>query len=258
VKRTLKRIIRRVLHHAGYDVIPYSPRAVGPPPTPEVMEAKFHELRKQAAPYTMTSVERMYALYKSVEYIVHNRVPGDFVECGVWKGGSAMLIALVLRDLGATDRRIFLYDTFEGMSEPTGVDRSITGEFAPATWPQTMTGEVSSWCYAGLEEVMTNLSSTGYPRELLHFVQGKVEDTVPATLPGPVALLRLDTDWYESTYHELQHLFPLICRGGVLIIDDYGYWQGAKKAVDDYFRDAGTRPLLVRLDSTGRLAVKMA
>jgi predicted O-methyltransferase YrrM len=220
------------------------------------MEEEFHELRRRVGPFTMTSVERMYALYKATEYVVVNRIAGDFVECGVWKGGSAMLMALALRRFGAFDRTIYLYDTFRGMSEPAEADRSALGESAPETWRLAAEGEVNRWCYAPLDEVRTNLATTGYPDTRLKYVEGKVEDTIPATLPERVALLRLDTDWYQSTLHELTHLFPRLAPGGILIVDDYGYWQGAKQAVDSYFKGSPTQPLLVRIDSTARLIIK--
>jgi hypothetical protein len=86
---------------------------------------------------------------------------------------------------------------------------------------------------------------------------GKVEDTIPADIPEKIALLRLDTDWYESTKHELIHLFPRLQKGGVLIIDDYGFWKGARKAVDEYFAENNIQILLNRIDDTGRMAIKL-
>jgi O-methyltransferase len=112
------------------------------------------------------------------------------------------------------------------------------------------------WCVAGLEDVKRNLYSTGYPKEKLHFIKGKVEDTVPGQAPENIAMLRLDTDWYESTAHELQHLYPRLAKNGVLIIDDYGHWLGSRKAVDEYFAKQSFCPLFNRMDYTGRLAVK--
>ncbi len=100
------------------------------------------------------------------------------------------------------------------------------------------------------------MASTGYPEERLHFVKGKVEETIPGDLPGKIALLRLDTDWYESTRHELEHLWPLLVPGGVLIIDDYGHWAGARRAVDEFFADRVDAPLLNRVDYTARVGVK--
>ena len=109
---------------------------------------------------------------------------------------------------------------------------------------------------AGFDEVRRNLASTGYPSDRLHFIRGRVEDTIPASAPESIALLRLDTDWYESTRHELTHLYPRLVRGGVLIIDDYGHWQGARQATDEYFSVLGSPVLLHRIDYTGRIAVK--
>lgn len=141
------------------------------------------------------------------------------------------------------------------MSPPTEEDRSLTGETAQELLDSTAKGE-GVWCEAGLEDVQTNLWSTGYPRERIHFCKGKVEDTIPDTLPENIALLRLDTDWYESTRHELEHLFPNLAAQGVMIIDDYGHWQGSKQAVDEYFADAQPPIFLHRVDYTARLMIK--
>jgi O-methyltransferase len=111
------------------------------------------------------------------------------------------------------------------------------------------------WCIASLDDVRANLLSTGYPANQIHFVPGKVEQTIPKTLPERLALLRLDTDWYESTKHELEHLYPRLSNDGVLIIDDYGHWRGAREAVDEFFLRS-RHPLLHRLDYTGRLMLK--
>jgi len=108
-------------------------------------------------------------------------------------------------------------------------------------------------CYSPLEEVKRNMEATGYPPAQISYIKGKVEDTLPAEAPAQIAVLRLDTDWYESTRHELVHLYPRLSPGGVLIIDDYGYWTGARKAVDEYFRDS---LFLGRIDDTGRIAIK--
>ncbi len=223
------------------------------------MEAEFKELYALCQPYTMTTIERMYALYKSIEYIVHNKMPGDIVECGVWKGGSAMMIAHSLLKFGCTDKKIYLYDTYEGMSEPTEKDISFKGESADYLLRGTAPDkENSTWCLAGISEVKVNLFSTNYPLENILFIQGKVEDTIPSQSPAKISLLRLDTDWYESTYHELIHLYPLLSATGVLILDDYGHWKGAKDATDNYFSEKKEQLLLTRIDYTGRIVVKPA
>jgi O-methyltransferase len=206
-------------------------------------------------PFTMTSLERRASLIGAVDHVVKHRLAGDIVECGVWRGGSMMTIALALMARGDTSRDLYLYDTFEGMSEPTEHDRALSGESAQAQLART-DREHPLWAVASLDDVRANLASTGYPAERIHYVQGKVEDTIPGTLPGRTALLRLDTDWYESTLHELNHLYPLLVRHGLLVIDDYGHWQGARRAVDEYFAASAEPVFLHRVDYTARLVVK--
>jgi hypothetical protein len=213
------------------------------------------ELVARVEPFTMTSVDRRASLLGAIDHVVRHRIAGDIVECGVWRGGSMMLAALALMARGDTARELWLYDTFEGMSEPGAEDRSANGESAAAQLARTPRGE-GVWCEAGLADVQANLRATGYPPERIHFVQGKVEDTIPATVPARVALLRLDTDWYESTRHELVHLYPRLARHGVLVVDDYGHWQGARQAVDEYFAAQPEPVFLHRVDYTARLVVK--
>lgn len=214
----------------------------------------FHTVQ----PFTMTSPERVHALVAAVRYVVQNKIPGDFVECGVWKGGSAMAMVEVLLQFGEIQRDIYLYDTFTGMVAPTPKDVSFTGEVARQIFEQTKTSEdASDWCYAPMDEVRRNVFGTGYPKEKFHFVQGKVEETIPESVPNRIALLRLDTDWYESTRHEMVHLFPRLAPYGILIIDDYGCWKGAQQAVDEYIAENHLRIFLSRIDSTGRIAIKL-
>lgn len=222
---------------------------------PPDMDSDFTEIYKKSTKYTMTSIERMYSLYKSVEYIVRQQIPGSIVECGVWKGGSSMVAALTLMKMGVTDKKIYLYDTFEGMPQPQDVDVSLYGQSAIRRWQQ-MNAVNKKWDFSPLEEVKRNLVSTGYPEELIIYVKGKVEETIPSVMPEQISLLRLDTDWYESTYHELQNLYPLLASNGVLVIDDYGHWRGARQATDQFFEEQGHPILLNRIDYTGRIAIK--
>lgn len=211
-------------------------------------------LYERVAPFTQTSLERVVALADAVEYVVRREIPGDFVECGVWRGGSSMAVGLTLLRLGVSHRRLWLYDTF-GTMPPSGEhDRDYAG--------RPMTGGAldpvnNSSQTAGLtlSEVQSAMASTGYPTECVTYVEGLVEQTLARSAPERIALLRLDTDWYESTRHELVELYPRLERGGVLLIDDYGHFAGARKAVDEYF--AGAPVLLSRIDYTGRLAVKV-
>ena len=240
----------RLLERRGYEL-----RKRDGPPYPDI-EPEFWALHERCAEYTMTPVEAMYATYRATQHVVASGVPGDIVECGVWRGGHAMLAGLVLRELGDPHRRVFLYDTFEGMVEPGDRDVSFRGERAGAIWQQRRRGSTSDWCYSSLEEVQANVRSTGLDPGRFEFVKGRVEETIPATVPDRIALLRLDTDWYESTYHELRHLYPRLSVGGVLILDDYGHWAGAREATDRYFEESGTPILLSRTDYTGRMGVR--
>lgn len=254
----IKTIIKKTLKGMGYEISKQnnSHDIFGYPD----MEAEFKELYALCQPYTMTTIERMYALYKSVEYIVHNKIPGDMVECGVWQGGSAMMIAHSLLKFGCTDKKIYLYDTYEGMSAPTEKDISFRGESADYLLTKFARDKENNpvWAIAGISAVKNNMFSTNYPAENILFIQGKVEETIPAQSPGDLSLLRLDTDWYESTYHELLHLYPLLSPKGVLILDDYGHWKGAREATDQYFAEKKIPVLLTRVDYGGRLFVKSA
>jgi hypothetical protein len=220
------------------------------------LEPEFRALYEQCREYTMTSWERLYALYKSVQYVVENRIPGDIVECGVWRGGSMKLAAHVLLALCVTDRTLFLYDTFEGMTEPDQeVDLDSYGNNATNDWLEVQRRGVK-WSYAPIEEVRDVIAGSGYPMDKVVFVKGPVEDTIPATVPDRISLLRLDTDWYSSTKHEIEHLYPRLSMHGVLLLDDYGHYQGARRAIDEYFDRAGKCPFLIRIDYSCRAAIK--
>jgi len=206
-------------------------------------------------PFTMTNDDRLLAVIGAVEYVVKHDIPGDIVECGVWRGGSMMAAAKTLLQRGSRERTLHLFDTFEGMPPAQDIDKTYRGESAAALLAQA-DREDFIWAVAGIEDVRRNVDSTGYPKERIVYVKGNVEDTIPGSAPDTIAILRLDTDWYESTRHELTHLYPRLSRGGVLIIDDYGHWQGARRAVDEYLAGVGEPLLLNRIDYTGRIAVK--
>lgn len=221
-------------------------------------EPAFHALYERVAPFTMTSIERLYALYKAVEYVSKAEIPGDIVECGVWRGGSMMLAALVLAKLGDTKRRLWLYDTFEGLPKPDpGKDVDMWGNSQFNEWVKyRRSDESSELAFVPVEEVRRNMLSAGYPPEKVELVKGMVQRTIPAQHPREIALLRLDTDWYDSAVCELHHLYPRIAEGGVLIVDDYGHLQGQRQAIDEYFAAGDDFPLLQRIDYSGRLVIK--
>jgi hypothetical protein len=204
----------------------------------------------------MASPERLYAVYQAIRYVVRHGIDGAIVECGVWRGGASMMAALTLLASNETSRPFYLYDTFAGMPEPSERDVDVRATPAGPKWQASRHGDGSTWAYAPQAEVEKNVRGTGYPGENLRFVRGRVEDTIPESAPDRIAVLRLDTDWYDSTYHELRHLFPRLVSGGVLLLDDYGHWQGARDATDRYFGEVRMPILLSRVDYTGRVAVK--
>jgi O-methyltransferase len=248
----VKNIIKVIVRRTGFDIVRYphqKPVILG-----DLTDREF-EIVESVKPYTMTTDERVATLMNAVGYLTEHKIPGNIAECGVWRGGSMMAVARALMSHGDSSRHLYLYDTFEGMSEPTEHDKSLSGESAKSLLDRDTVG-TGLWCLASIEDVRTNILSTGYPEERVHFIKGKVEETLPSVLPGRLALLRLDTDWYESTKHELIHLFPLLDPRGLLIIDDYGCWQGARKATDEYFSEHKLNLYLHRVDYTCRVAVR--
>ncbi len=246
MRKRLESYVQRLVMSTGY-VISRSdavPRDIEP-----VTAATIGVVR----PYTMTSAARIEALCQAVRYIVRNEVPGAIVECGVWRGGSMMAVARTLLEQAETSRLLYLFDTFEGMVPPGPKDRFRDGALASEIFERE--NKKSAWCYAPLDEVRSLLRSTGYEDEKVHYIVGRVEDTLPYRAPQTISVLRLDTDWYESTRHELETLYPRLAPGGILLIDDYGYWQGARRAVDEYFDGLEHPPLLTRVDDSARLAV---
>lgn len=246
--------IRMLFRKMGYDISPIINHK-------DIQDFSESDLKmiNSVKKYTLTSPERMYALIESVRYITKNTVPGDIVECGVWKGGSMMLAANTLVELDSTERDLYLFDTFAGTTKPTEIDKDSAGNSMLDIWNREFEGKKKlpgSADNASLEEVQKNMSLTKYPNDKIHFIKGNVEDTVPNKAPDKIAILRLDTDWYESTKHELEHMFPRLVKGGILIVDDYGHFQGSRIAVDKYFEENNIRSFLNRIDYTGRLIVK--
>jgi O-methyltransferase len=221
------------------------------------LEPDFSTVYDRSVGFTMTSPERMYAVWTAVRHICRRQIAGDIVECGVWRGGSSMVAAFALQQEGDRQRRLWLYDTFEGMNEPTDRDVAIDGVRAREHW-DALRGSPGDHrlSFASLEDVRRNMESTGIGSQRVEYVAGPVEETVPSRMPERISLLRLDTDWYKSTRHELEHLWGRLEPGGVLIVDDYGHWKGAREAVDEFFAQRPDAPLLARTDYTGRMAVK--
>ena len=246
-------------------------RAPAPPPDPtrqpphllSTASPAHRRIVQRCLPFTMGSAERLLATIDATEYVIARGVPGAFAECGVWRGGSVLAMVLALQAAGVDDRDLYLFDTFTGMTAPTAADTSAFHPPAADEWTATSARPDGERAYGALfsedtfgqAQVRRLLRATGYPPEHIHLVAGPVEETLPGAAPDDLALLRLDTDWYESTRHELEHLYPRLATGGVLIVDDYGHWEGARKAADEHLA-AHPALLLSRSDYTGRMAVK--
>ena len=268
INRTLERLTGRVLVRAdSFEELQRKaarkrkpakpkPKPARPKPLPADYDDEAKAIITAVRPWTMTGPDKMYALIQTVRYISRHKIPGDVVECGVWRGGSMQAVARTLLALGDTTRRLHLFDTFEGMPPPSDRDTRISDERTAAELLAEEAREDSLvWAVASLEDVQAGMAEAGYPAERVHYVKGKVEDTIPGHAPDQISILRLDTDWYESTKHELEHLYPRLSSGGVVLFDDYGYWEGAREAVDEWLDATGERLLLMRMGS-GRLAVK--
>ena len=223
-------------------------------------DAPFLSIWKQCEPFTMTSFERGLALYRATRYIINNKILGSIVECGVWRGGSVMIVLLTLKALNE-HREIFLFDTFEGMTAPGKTDIDYLGRPAESLMREDNEKDPGGvWAIANEANVRDNLASTGYDPSFVHITAGDIRNTLPDVDTGRIALLRLDTDFYDSTKIELERLYPKLNDAGALIIDDYGHWEGSRLATDEYFEErrkaAGTIPYLHRIDYTGRIMIK--
>jgi hypothetical protein len=256
-----QQINKALVAATGYKIV-QAPAAKPPAPKPRAAKPEFPAhydemalpILRAARPYSMTGNEKQYALYLATRHVVRYAIPGAIVECGVWRGGSMHVVARTLLAIGDTSRDLYLFDTFEGMTPPT--ERDVTYDGRPvtellATRPRT----ARIWAIAGLEDVQQGFEEIPYPSERIHFVKGPVESTLPGQAPDRIAILRLDTDWYESTRHELECLYDRVPSGGVVIIDDYGTYRGSREAVDEFIDRTGARLLLLPIGQ-GRIAVK--
>lgn len=225
------------------------------------LDGVFLEGLKKVAPYTMTlnlGIEALYNLFHSIKYLCENAIEGDVVECGVWRGGMMMMAAHALQHWGQTHRQLYLFDTYDGMPEPEDNDIDFDGKAMKTVW-QNQKQQGRKIGFGGTQEqVRTNLMLMKYPEHNMHFVAGDVLDTIPAAAPASIALLRLDTDWYKSTRHELEHLYGRVVPNGLVIIDDYGWCQGAREATDEFLASLPFKPMLHRINTSIRVLVKPA
>jgi hypothetical protein len=209
---------------------------------------------------TMASPERVVATIKACKHAVQNGIEGDFVECGVWRGGNSIAAKLTFQNYGS-DKKVWLFDTFTGMTSPTEFDTTrFSDKSAAERFLQAQAQDRNEWCFASLEDVQANFRSAAADLADVHFVAGNVMETLKneRNHPDRLCVLRLDTDFYDSTKMELETLYPLLSTGGSLLIDDFGHWDGARRAVEEYLATLPphSRPLLYYTDYSGRMAVK--
>ncbi len=252
--KKLKKLIRKFFNYFSYDIqkINY------PIDQFPVIEAKKEIIKfiKSSKEYSMTNEIRMYALSQSIKKVSIENLDGEFVECGVWKGGNIILMSQ-LNNYYKLNKKIYGFDTFEGMTQPTNFDIDLNNNTAKTklTDEKKYDNCDNIWCYSSFGEVKKNISKYSDLTNI-KLIKGPVEKTLleENNLPEKISVLILDTDFYESTKKELEVLYPKLVKGGILIIDDYGHWQGSRKAVDEYF--ANTKILLQYVDYSSRLIVK--
>ena len=208
-----------------------------------ISPSRFSVLYREIRGHTMCSNARLRALYNAVRHVALNDVKGDLAECGCARGGSAALMALTLRHLGA-HRTIWLFDTFEGLPAPTAHDPDY--EIA-----DLYTGS----CLGTVAEVQSLFEHLEVA-DGVEFIKGLFQDTLPLAQVRQIALLHIDGDWYESVKACLENLYDKVTPGGIVQFDDYGYWKGARKAVDEFLEKRGIRVPLRRLDYSGRSLIK--
>ena len=220
----------------------------------DIVDPIFIEMMKRVGPYSMHAnngdIENIYAWYRDIHYILKYNIPGAIVECGVWRGGMMMLAALIGEEVGER-RDLWLYDTFAGVTEPT-----IEDGFEVNRTYHYWKSKGDAWGFGGsMGKVSKNMGKTGY-QGWVGYVKGDVLETIPKSVPNEIAALRIDVDLYRPTKHCLEHLYPLLSVGGVLVLDDYGCFDGARQAVDDYIEKSDLQLLLSRVGRTVYEATK--
>jgi len=222
---------------------------------PVYVDADFVEFLKVCRSNTLIPWEAMHLNYQAAKWVTQHHIPGDVVECGVFKGGSMLMLAKTIQAAEPkTARRFWLYDTFEGMSAPGERDVSVLGSAHGSYQSALRKDGTSNWCRAELDSVQGLFAANAKGLDTV-FVKGKVEDTLVNrdNVPDRISVLRLDTDFYESTKIELEVLYPLVSDGGVIIVDDYSFWHGARQAVDEYFSSNNISPAFFTDPQSGRV-----
>ena len=238
----------------------------------EIINKKFHPTKwipieinneeikiiNQCKKYSMGGELRMSVLINLVKLINQKKIKGDFVECGVWRGGNIILFQKLIEYFSIKNKIIYGYDTFEGMTPPSKFDiyqNKKTAKFLMSKEKKNHNLEHTIHAICSLDQVKKHINDATKINNI-KLIKGDVVKTlkINQNLPKKISILRLDTDFYDSTKIELEILYPRIQTGGVLIIDDYGEWKGSKKAVDEYFKN--NMPFLHIIDQSSRYLIK--
>ena len=231
----IKKKIQKSLNKFGYEIVNKNQTIVE-------LSNDDKNLINLVNKYSMTPKIRIYNLLQSLRHLKHKNVKGDYVECGVWKGGNLILFKKFLENEKVIEevKSIYGFDTFEGMTEPDENDFQITNKIKAKDLFKTDTNKSSHlWGICKIDDVKNNLSKNLKDIDNINLIKGPVEQTlsIKENIPDCISLLRLDTDFYISTKKELEVLYERVSPGGIIIIDDYGHWAGSKKAVDEFFKN---------------------
>ena len=231
-----KKIINQFLYMLGYEVYKTNYKI----PFPVEFSNEEKKIIDSIEDYTMTNRARIFTLINIFKEITHNDIIGDFVECGVWRGGNLIMLQK-LNDLYQQNKTIHGFDTFEGMTESGEFDIDLRNIKSKELLKSTkkINNKKNIWAYCDIENVRKNISKN-LPKHNIKLIKGDVKNTLldHNNLPNKISILRLDTDFYDSTKIELEILYPRLSKGGYLIIDDYGHFKGCQKAVDEYFKNS--------------------
>jgi len=263
----VKKSVIKLFHRLGYSIVKNRPETLNFPVEStaeeralmsEILALDQYGLTNNDRRLSMVSVPRLWSVISAVKYVVKNEIPGDIIECGVWRGGCAIAMASILK-ANNSKKKLYLFDTFSGITEPGEVDiETSTGtsqihEYQKRSAVQDT--EFVNWDYGdfNIEKVKCEFKRRQLTDNVV-FVQGDVRKTLFSGMSEPqkLSILRLDTDWYDTTLHEMNILYPRLAKGGVLLVDDYGHYDGARKAVDEYFAKLSKCPMQWVTDYTGR------
>lgn len=254
----MKKMLKKTLYSMGYHLT----RIDGTPSIPIELNVEENRIVNyvRVNNLSMCSTNNLFTTAIAAKYIAQNNIVGDFVECGVFRGGNAIIAAKIFK-LYKSENKVYLFDTFTGMSEPGKYDvKTSTKSPAQNKYLVTKKEDYTNWAYASIEEVRESFKKLSLLDSKVIFVKGKVEETLIQAnqLPNAISFLRLDTDWYESTKKELEVLYEKLILGGILVIDDYANWNGVRKAVDEFFKELAPPMFFTLIDKGARIGIKIA